>query len=225
MVFEFFRGGSDHSLEEIEATIADMLLTNRHTFDLAINSVIGGTDARAVDSEVHKSDRSVNKMERRIRKELVVHISVHGKAADLPRVLVAMSVIKDAERIGDYAKNIWDIADAGVDLSDAGDLDELMAVRDRTSQLLGDCARIYKERDTAAVHELIPQMEEWMREYDTCLVEQIGSTSTPREAVPRVLLCRYHKRITAHSLNIISSLVMPVHRLDYYDEKKADREP
>ena len=40
----------------------------------------------------------------------------------------------------------------------------------------------------------------------------------------RALLYRYLKRITAHLMNVISSLVMPVHRLDYYDEKKADRD-
>ncbi len=44
MVFEFFKGGADHTLEEIEATIAEMLLANRHTFDLAINTVLGGTE-------------------------------------------------------------------------------------------------------------------------------------------------------------------------------------
>jgi hypothetical protein len=32
------------------------------------------------------------------------------------------------------------------------------------------------------------------------------------------------KRITAHLMNILTSLVMPIDRLDYYDEAKADRE-
>jgi phosphate uptake regulator len=224
MVLEFFKGGTDQTLEEIEETIVEMLLTNRHTFDLAINTVLGGTDPVAVDREVHKSDRKVNKAERRIRKELVVHTSVHGKRADLPRVLVAMSVIKDAERIGDYAKNIWDLADAGVDLSEDEDIETLLALRDRTSRLLGDSARIYKERDAEAVHELAPKWDEWLAEYDACLVDQLESAAPARAAVARAVLYRYLKRITAHALNITTSLVMPVHRLDYYDEKKADRD-
>ncbi len=224
MVFEFFKGGSDQTLEEIEATIVEMLLTNRHTFDLAINSVIGGTDPGMVGDEIRNSDRSVNKAERRIRKELVVHTSVRGGQADLPRVLVAMSVIKDAERIGDYAKNIWDLADAGVDLSDAEDIYVLRSMRDRTSGMLADCARIYGERDSEAVHSLIPILDDWLDEYDACLLAQMASTGSARDAVSRALLCRYLKRITAHTMNVITSLVMPLHRLDYYDEKKADRE-
>ncbi|MBU1227657.1 MAG: hypothetical protein KJ698_10685 [Actinobacteria bacterium] len=224
MVFEFFKGGSDQTLEEIESTIVEMLLTNRHTFDLAINSVIGGTDPASVGEEIRRSDRSVNKAERRIRKELVVHISVRGHQADLPRVLVAMSVIKDAERIGDYAKNIWDLGHAGVDLSAADDLDALKAIRDRTSGMLADCARIYGERDSDAVHALVPVLDGWLDEYDQCLVDQMNSSRPARDAVPRALLCRYIKRITAHTINVVTSLVLPVHRLDYYDEDKVDRE-
>jgi phosphate uptake regulator len=224
MVFEFFKGGADQTLEEIEATIVEMLLTNRHTFDLAINTVVGGTDPASVGDEVHKSDRRVNKAERRIRKELVVHTSVRGSQADLPRVLVSMSVIKDAERIGDYAKNIWDLANAGVDLSQGDDIEDLRALRDRTSRLLADAAQIYKDRDAEAVHALVQQMDEWTSEYDTRVDGQMESDAKARDAVSRALLYRYLKRITAHTMNIISSLVMPLHRLDYYDEKKADRD-
>jgi len=84
MVLEFFKGGTDQTLEEIELTIAEMLLTNRHTFDLAINTVMGGTDPASVGTEIRKSDRTVNKAERRIRKELVVHTSVCARQSGGP---------------------------------------------------------------------------------------------------------------------------------------------
>ena len=68
------------------------------------------------------------------------------------------------------------------------------------------------------------EMDEVLDEYDDCVVGQLDSADGAREAVPRALLCRYLKRITAHLMNVITSLVMPLERLDYYDEKKADRE-
>ena len=34
---------------------------------------------------------------------------------------------------------------------------------------------------------------------------------------------RFLKRITAHVMNLMTSLVAPIHRLDYYDEAKDDR--
>jgi phosphate uptake regulator len=224
MVLEFFKGGTDEPLEEIEKLIARMLHDNRHTFDLAMNAVVGGTEPASVGKEIRKSDRRVNKAEREVRRRLVVHTSLQGKRVDQPRVLVSMSIVKDAERVGDYSKNIWDLGSLGIDLSQAEDLKWLAGMRDRTSRLIGECARIYQERDTEAAHALIPEMDAILDEYDECVVEQIDSDRSPRDAVPRALLCRYLKRITAHLMNILTSLVMPVHRLDYYDEDKADRD-
>ena len=142
---------------------------------------------------------------------------------DLPRVLIAMNVVKDAERIGDQSKNVFDIGNAGIDLSDADDLKWLQGIRDQTSNLIAECARIYQERDEEAAHKLIPKMDVYLDEFDACIQRQMDSEGSPRQAVPRALLCRYLKRITAHLMNMLTSLVMPVHRLDYYDEKKADR--
>lgn len=223
MVLEFFKGGADRPLEEIDEMIVQMLADDRHTFDLAINTVVGGTDAETVGTEVRKSDRRVNKAERKVRRHLVVYASVRGKHVDLAYVLVAMSVIKDAERIGDQCKNIWDLGHMGIDFSEADDIGSLLEMRDQTSRFISETARIYRERDTSAAHELIPRLDEVLDEYDECVARQIESSLEPREAVPRALLCRYLKRITAHLINVLTSLVMPVDRLDYYDEDKADR--
>ena len=35
-----------------------------------------------------------------------------------------------------------------------------------------------------------------------------------------VLLTRFHKRLGAHLLNILSSVVMPLHKLDFYDGRE-----
>ena len=39
-----------------------------------------------------------------------------------------------------------------------------------------------------------------------------------------VLGARYYKRIQAHLLNILSGVVMPLHKLDYYDEDSIPEE-
>ena len=224
MVMEFFKGGSDIPLEEIESLIVQMLQDDRHTFDLAINALLGGTDANVVGKEVKKSDKRVNRAEREVRRRLIVHAAVAGERVDLTRVLIAMSVIKDAERVGDQCKNIWDLANEGIDLSAAEDLKWLLSMRDQTSRFISEASRIYQERDSEAAHTMIGEMDEAQDRFDECVVAQIESTATARDAVPRALLCRYLKRITSHLMNVVTSLVMPLERLDYYDEKKADRD-
>ena len=224
MVLDFFRGGGDAQLEQIEAQIRQMLVDDRHTFDTAINALIAGTDPELVRKDVHKSDRRVNKAERAVRRQLVVHVSVRGASADISLVLASMSVVKDAERIGDYSKNIWDIANSGVDLSGAEDISVLIRYRDRISRLIGETARVFGEKDLDAAHALLQGGDDLQAEYDELIAEQLRTDRPAREAVPRALLYRYLKRITAHLLNILTSLVMPIDRLDYYDEEKADRE-
>ncbi|MDR9450560.1 MAG: PhoU domain-containing protein [Acidimicrobiia bacterium] len=224
MVLDFFRGGGDAQLEQIEAQIRQMLVDDRHTFDTAINALIGGTDPELVRKDIHKSDRRVNKAERAVRRQLVVHVSVRGTSADITLVLASMSVVKDAERIGDYSKNIWDIANSGIDLSDAEDIGVLMRHRDRISTLIGETARVFGDKDLEAAHNLLRGGDDLQAEYDELIDEQLRTDRPAREAVPRALLYRYYKRIAAHLLNILTSLVMPIDRLDYYDEDKADRE-
>jgi len=34
-----------------------------------------------------------------------------------------------------------------------------------------------------------------------------------------VLLTRFYKRVGGHLLNVISSVVMPLHKVDFYDEQ------
>jgi phosphate transport system protein len=223
MVLEFFRGGTEGQLEDIHGQIVSMLQDCRHTFDLAINSLLGGAEPSAVGPEIHATDIRVNKAERAVRKKLVVHVSVRGSKADLPMVLAAMSIVKDAERIGDYCKNIWDLANEGVSLTGADDEPTLLAYRDRTSRAIGEGAGILSERDAERANDLIKELDVYRDEYDRAIDGQVHSEGSPREAVPRALLFRYLKRITAHLMNVLTSLVMPVHRLDYYDEDKADR--
>ena len=224
MVLDFFRGGGDAQLERIEAQIRQMLVDDRHTFDTAINALIGGTDPSLVRKDIHKTDKGVNKAERAVRRELVVHVSVRGTSADIPLVLASMSVVKDAERIGDHSKDIWDIANSGIDLSNAEDVNALIRFRDRISQLIGETARVFGERDLEAAHALLQGADDMQDEYDDLIAEQLHTDKPAIEAVPRALLFRYFKRITAHLMNILTSLVMPIDRLDYYDEAKADRE-
>lgn len=223
MVFEFFRGGADKQLEEVEGHIHQMLLDCRHTFDLAANALIGGTEPSTVGKRISKVDIGVNKAERAVRKELVVHVSVRGADADLPLVLSFMSIVKDAERVGDYSKNIWDLADAGIDFSADEDVKALAKVRDRTSEAIGEAARIFKDRDADAAHETIKRLDLFLDECDAAIRVQLESTGPARGAVARALFFRYVKRIAAHLMNVLTSLVMPVHRLDFYDEKKSDR--
>jgi len=221
MVMSFFRKPEEGGLEHIDAQVQRMVADARHTFDLAMNAVTSGAAANVGD-EVRRTDRQINRMEMEIRRELVVHASVHG-GADAPEVLVFMNMVKDLERIGDYNKNIYDLSEEGVSFADAPDIEQLLAYRDEISSRIALMGEILTVRDEDRARAYIDRGDELRREFDDRINELIRSTEPALTAVPRALLYRFLKRVTAHSLNVVSAVVMPVDRLDYFDESEETR--
>lgn len=216
MVMSFFRKPEEGGLEHIDAQVQRMINDARHTFDLAMNALTGGPVATVAD-EVRRTDRQINVTEMEIRRELVVHASVHG-GVDTPEVLVFMNMVKDLERIGDYNKNIFDLAEEGVSFAGADDLEHILAFRDETSSRIAEMGEILTVQDGERARAFIARGDEIRHEFDGLISELVHSTEPAVTAVPRALLYRYLKRVTAHCLNVVSSVVMPVDRLDYFDE-------
>ena len=215
MVMSFFRS-DEGGISQIESQVQRMIGDARHTFDLAMNAVTGGA-VETVADEVRRIDRQINVTEIEIRRELLVHISVHG-AADAGEMLVFMNMIKDLERIGDYNKNVFDLAEEGVSFMDADDLDRILGFRDEISSRIALMGEILTTRDAERARAYIARGDVMRREFDDLVTELVHSTTVANHAVPRALLYRFLKRITAHSLNVVTAVVMPVDRLDYFDE-------
>ena len=134
-----------------------------------------------------------------------------------------MHMVKDLERIGDYNKNIFDLADEGVSLAEAPDLGRLLGYRDELSSRIALMGELLTTRDEDGARAYITRGDELRREFDDRINELVHSTEPAVVAVPRALLYRFLKRVTAHSLNVVSAVVMPVDRLDYFDEDDDTR--
>lgn len=224
MVLDFFKGRrSGTAMEEVEATIVEMLRNGREVYDAATAAVFGGGKSKETKREVKGTDRKINASEREVRRTLMTHSAVTGDI-DLPLVLAYMSVVKDVERVGDYSKNLYELAKLGIDFSTAPDGDELKHYRDAVGQLISDAADAFENRDVERARSLVAKADGFLDEYDDHVVAQARSERPALEAVPRALFFRFLKRITAHVMNLITSLVMPIDRLDYYDEIPEDRD-
>ena len=221
MVMSFFRRPDDSGIDHIEAQVQRMVTDARHTFDLAMNAITGGLVASVAD-EVRRTDRQINVTEMEIRRELVVHFSVHA-GGDATEMLVFMNMVKDLERIGDYNKNVFDLAEEGVSFAGADDLERILGFRDEISSRIALMGEILTVRDEERARAYISRSDELRREFDNLVNELVHSTEPALHAVPRALLYRFLKRITAHSLNVVTAVIMPVDRLDYYDEADDTR--
>ena len=220
MVMSFFRS-DEGGISQIESQVQRMIADARHTFDLAMNAVTGGA-VETVADEVRRTDRQINVTEIEIRRELLVHISVHG-TADAGEMLVFMNMIKDLERIGDYNKNIFDLALEGVSVSGAEDLEQILGFRDELSARITLMGEILDTRDEDRARAYIERGDHLRREFDGLVNELVHATAPALVAVPRALLYRFLKRVAAHCANVVTAVVMPVDRLDYFDEDDDTR--
>jgi phosphate uptake regulator len=218
---EFFRSGASNELEEVEAWIVGMLRDGNDVFTAATDALFGGGKSKATKKEVRDTDKGINEAQQDVRRTLMIHAAVNG--SDLPLVLQYASIVKDAERIGDYSKNMYDLVKFGANFEGAPDEDELDDYREKVSRLILDAADVFEAKDSAAAQRLLGKADAFLDQYDSEVKAAYKSTGGTSDAVGRALYFRFLKRTTAHVMNVLTSLVQPLDRLDYYDEAKEDR--
>lgn len=222
MVMSFFRKSSQETgIEHVAHQTISMLGDARHSFDLASTVVLSGADPEAVGTDIEETDRRINEAEQRLRSELVVHVSVRG-GGDIGLVLGYTLLLKKIERIGDQAKNIYELAADGVSLAGSEDIDEFVARRQEISRMYVEAADLLASQDAAAAKDFLQRS---LALNDLCgakVREYMHSERPGSWAVPRAILYRYWKRIVANLAGIVTSAIEPLQTMDYLDGGATD---
>lgn len=174
---------------------------------------------------LYDEDIQVNKLEREIRKLIVVHLSIRKRPADVPYCLYLLSLVKDVERLGDYAKNLSELIDIGGGRPpEDANVAELRTIRDYVERMFREAPAIVTNGDRERALVMIPEGRQHNKRCDELMKRVAQSPYDPRTAVALALGARYYKRFGGHLLNVLSSVVMPVHKLDFFDEDAIPRE-
>ena len=195
------------------------------TYDMnmaAGQAFFGDSSDDALRTQVREQDAQVNEFERTIRRQLITHLSLPGNEADVPYSLLLMSVTKDVERLGDYAKNLSEIGEIRRAPFPPGKaIDELQSIRRGVERAFRASAEVFEgfRRDEALT--LIRDGREIARRCDQLIVDIGQSDHDAATTTALILGVRYYKRIGGHVLNVLSSVVMPLDKVDYYDEDTA----
>ena len=210
---------SDHPLKEMGGNFARMLKT---TYEMTLEAgEIYFEEAVAPEerSSIYRRDIEVNKLERTIRKQVIAHLSLKGSSPSLPYCLLLMSLVKDAERIGDYAKNLSEVREYHPDpLPQDEYVGELRSIREGVERAFSVTAEVFAASDHERAMALIREGRTITHRCDMLVSRVAASEYGARDATAVVMGTRFYKRIAAHVLNILTSVVMPLHKLDYYDE-------
>lgn len=216
-MFDWFTGKGETGsagLQQMRTEFGQMLDAGRHVFDTAANALLGGTDPEVIRQDLFKTDKRINRGERQIRRQIVVHASVHG-AGDFPACLVLMSIVKDAERVGDYGKNLFDLAVLAPRAPEGDHRTWLVELKDRISELMAACREAFDSREEQAATQVIVDAKAIEDLCDERIEPLIRGSDAGDMAPTYVLAYRYFKRVVSHIRNITSSVVQPVHKIDF----------
>lgn len=213
-LLQALRTGS--SLKDVKDDFCSMLADTEHMFRAVANVLLGKIEREKMKDELYAKDREVNRKEREIRRRLVGHL-VLSRMVDAPTCLVFMSVVKDVERIGDYCKNILEVASfysiSGSEARYAGPLQE---IGENIADLFQKGGKAFTESDEALAMKVLREQEVLAKKCDMMITQILSDTLPTSEAVSTALLSRYFKRVIRHMGNIVSSVVAAVEDIDFF---------
>ncbi len=196
-----------------------MLTDARWMFKESCEAIFHPDGTSVKRSSLFKRDITINKTERRIRKQIVEHLAIRP-GADVAACLILMSVVKDAERVGDYCKNLYDTREimGGAFPKDAF-YDRLYALHSQILSTFDNVSTAFLQGNETLGNDVIQKEVKLGGELDSLVKDIAASSLQVKHAVCLTLVSRHMKRISAHLGNIASSVVMPLHKIDYFDEK------
>lgn len=219
-----FLSGHDWTKEAI-ASFDSMLELGEMNFIICADRLVDTADVEQIRDELYARDREINDRERRIRRRVITHIAASPSEHEIPTAFVLTSLVKDAERIGDYVKNLYEVHRIHTAEIKRENYDRYYdGIRTTVKQLFADVRKAFREGDSELARSAIDTGRETMRRCEEEIRQIAATEQSVPVAVALVLIGRHLKRIVAHLVNIATAVVVPADRIDYYDEKREDDE-
>jgi phosphate uptake regulator len=214
----FFRGGD--WTKDIVESFDEMLALAEKNFLLCADHVVEAEDIDRIRDELYARDREINRRERNLRRRLISHLAASPSEHEIPTAFVLTNAIKDAERIGDYVKNLYEVHQFHGETGFARRVYDPYydGIRTTVKDLFRRVRHAYRESDTEDARAAIQDGRRTMRRCEEEIRRIARGPHSVPEAVALVLAGRHYKRILAHLVNIATAVVMPADQVDYYDE-------
>ncbi|MFC1489589.1 PhoU domain-containing protein [Candidatus Latescibacterota bacterium] len=202
-----------------------MLDRSEEMLSFAVESLSKHSEKDDVQENIYNKDQSINLKERDIRKQVILHLSANP-GCNISACLALFSIIKDAERVGDYIKNLFELKNLLGDLPNDQDLFKKLFEENGSElkTLFKDVAASFKNSDKELATKAVKNGRNISRKCEELIVEAIETGSSNREAVVVSLGARYMKRIALHLANISSSVINPITEIDYIKVESSDEE-
>ena len=210
---------SEDSLSQAWSSSNEMLVISHDMLNDSINALRSGEKNKVIKS-IKQRDEIINQYHREIRKKVVTYYSVSKDILNIDSGLVLLNMVVDIERVGDYSKNILDLAKHHPKkLVSEKISDELRIIEKAVIERFKNTVIAIETMDEDIARKLIKSYRSDLGKISDNLVAssisgnfQIGEE---HKASSMVLYARYLKRIGAHLKNITSVVVNPFESIGY----------
>lgn len=207
-------------LEDFKAMLDD----SESMFQSVCARLLDNKDEPDLKEKIYQIDKTVNVLQKDIRKRIVEHLALQPTVNTMACLLL-MSVVKDAERLGDYAKNLLQVTEFLEKPIDRALFSQYFDDVDKDLlELFGHTKKAFIETDLDIANLTWDYHKRISKGCDE-IVRKVAQSNnlTVNEAVCFALIARYFKRIGSHLTNIATSVVLPLSDLDYFDEKRGNK--
>lgn len=219
-LLDFWKGKD--FLAQVYGDFKEMLIDSQGMFKSVCKKLINNATVVSLEDEIYETDEKINKLQKDIRTRVVEHLTLRP-AVDVPACLLLMSVVKDAERLGDYCKNLLEVVQILEKPMDKKTYDRFFnKIDSEIFNLFEKTKEAFVESDEKKATSAWKYESKIVKRCDKIVEELAKSNLSINEGVCFTLIARYFKRLAAHLTNIATSVVLPINELDYYDERRKE---
>lgn len=188
-------------------------------YALAMTALIEDLDQQK--AMIYSNDKKINELEKDVRRKILEHLTLNPKQ-DLSYSLIMITVVKDLERIGDYLKNVIELAVENPDkLTINPYTSDLVRIKDMLGKKLEEAESVFISSDEKRAKEIYDFSREVSTKTDAIILHILNDEGQEvKDAVLTALLTRYLKRISSHLANIMTSILNPFHLMGYDHKSK-----
>ena len=218
-IYEIWR--RDNSLAQALTESYGMLEKTHGMFRKSVKLLRDGEGGETRLS-IYDEDRVVNDHQMEVRKKVMRYLAITGTVDLLPG-LVLIHIIIDIERIGDYTKNIAELAMAHSGKLDCGCFEtRVRDLEETVERLFSEVRPLLASSNRQVARELCDKCSWFRTGADDILADLIKGSDeslSRGQTAATALYVRYLKRVGAHLSNILSSVVNPFERIGYREER------
>lgn len=204
--FDFLTGEQPPLIRQAVGGVRVMLNSGRDMFAAGAAHLL---DNEILDVDLPALDAIINEQEQALRRSVLEHLTIDPKH-ELALSLKLISIVQEAERIGDLAKTLSETARLAHKPRLGPPVEPLRHARSHILRMFDQTRYGFIEGDTSAARQLMDDQRQTKADLIAYLQRLADNRDlTPNEGIVYALGARALSRVSSHLANIASTVACP----------------